>query len=161
MKIKTSKHVCGFCKTNTHHYCPGRIRQKDGEELVACPCDCEYANTVRCLVCGNTRSDECDPERWVCHDAASCIREVDRKREKAKEQLFPQGHKSEIRANKPACRCECGELTGGGKFRPGHDGKFVSQIIKKVKAGEMTPAEAKDRVGLVSAGLLGKLVGKV
>lgn len=32
------------------------------------------------------------------------------------------------------CLCECGEKTLGGKFRPGHDAKLKSVLIKGAKS---------------------------
>lgn len=35
----------------------------------------------------------------------------------------------------PKCICGCGEATKGGQFRPGHDAKYKSQLIKEAMAG--------------------------
>ena len=34
-------------------------------------------------------------------------------------------------AKKPDCQCLCGEQTGGGKFRPGHDARHKGALIRK------------------------------
>ncbi len=34
----------------------------------------------------------------------------------------------------PLCECGCGEHTGGGRFRPGHDAKLKSRLIKIARA---------------------------
>ena len=36
---------------------------------------------------------------------------------------------------KPMCECECGETTGGGRFRPGHDAKLKSRLIHEALDG--------------------------
>jgi len=41
-------------------------------------------------------------------------------------------------ANKPDCKCGCGEQTGGGQFRPGHDAKHKSALIKRAQDGDQT-----------------------
>lgn len=35
----------------------------------------------------------------------------------------------------PQCECGCGEITNGGRFRPGHDAKLKSRLIKEALAG--------------------------
>lgn len=46
------------------------------------------------------------------------------------------------------CRCGCGETTGGGTFRPGHDARFKGQLLKRIDAGgedgEAALAELKE-----------------
>jgi hypothetical protein len=53
--------------------------------------------------------------------------------------------KAELRALKPAgkskaepraCACGCGEMTNGGLFRPGHDAKLRSRLLKAIDAGD-------------------------
>jgi hypothetical protein len=51
-----------------------------------------------------------------------------------REQRAPRG------AQKP-CGCGCGEQCGG-RYRPGHDARFVSQLTAKVKSGDLTAADA-------------------
>ena len=40
------------------------------------------------------------------------------------------------------CGCGCGEPSGGGTFRPGHDSKLLSRLIKAVRSGEQTLEDA-------------------
>lgn len=38
------------------------------------------------------------------------------------------------------CKCGCGEKTGGGNFRPGHDARLVSLVVKgERKVSELKP----------------------
>lgn len=39
------------------------------------------------------------------------------------------------------CGCGCGE-SSGGLFRPGHDSKLISRLVKSVKAGSVTVEQA-------------------
>ena len=42
------------------------------------------------------------------------------------------------KAKKPAqeCRCGCGEMTGGGNYRPGHDARHAGQVVLSAMDGE-------------------------
>ena len=45
-------------------------------------------------------------------------------------------HTQEITMPSPrfekSCACGCGEMTSGGKFRPGHDSKLLSAILQHI-----------------------------
>jgi len=45
-------------------------------------------------------------------------------------------------ADQPQCICGCGETTKGGEFRPGHDAKYKSHLVKEALAGGNPEAEA-------------------
>jgi hypothetical protein len=34
------------------------------------------------------------------------------------------------------CECECGGMTKGGRFQPGHDAKLASQLLAEARAAE-------------------------
>lgn len=51
---------------------------------------------------------------------------------KPKADLAPKAPKAE--KPKPPCECGCGQLTGGGRFIPGHDAKLKSALIKAARA---------------------------
>lgn len=36
----------------------------------------------------------------------------------------------------PVCECGCGERTGGGRFRPGHDAKLKSALLARSRDGD-------------------------
>jgi hypothetical protein len=56
------------------------------------------------------------------------------------------------------CRCGCGKAVGRtSTFAQGHDAKFVSKLIEKITAGELTEAAAIKETGEVSEALCGKL----
>ena len=42
------------------------------------------------------------------------------------------------KAKKPAqeCRCGCGEMTGGGNYRPGHDARHAGRVVLSAMDGE-------------------------
>jgi hypothetical protein len=43
---------------------------------------------------------------------------------------------TKAKAEPKACGCNCGELTRGGDFAPGHDARFRGQILKAIDAGD-------------------------
>lgn len=158
MTIKVGKYVCGFCLTNTHQYCPGVVKGKE-DTLVACPCECE--KTLRCKVCGNEQADEVDPDRWVCTDFNACMHELDIKRQRAKEMLYPKGFERTPRKEGKNCNCGCGESTSGGMFKPGHADKLVAMLAKEIKAGNKELEEVINFLADLSDGLLKKLEARI
>jgi hypothetical protein len=44
------------------------------------------------------------------------------------------------------CACGCGELTGGGTFRPGHDARFKGNMLRLIREGGEAGEEALDRL---------------
>ena len=52
------------------------------------------------------------------------------KEKKAPRERAPKKVKTPIE-----CRCGCGEMTGGGNYRPGHDARHAGQIVKRVLGG--------------------------
>src|ERR1700742_5217582 len=47
----------------------------------------------------------------------------------------------------PQCECGCGETTNGGRFRPGHDAKLKSQLIKEALGGSKRAATKLEALG--------------
>lgn len=142
---KQSKHLCGFCSTGHHDLCPGGILNGNLTEVVLCGCD-EHPIHPRCLDCNNREADEVNRETWTCIDVEACSAkalyggrapEVRHEAEKkaAKAPAKPKGGK---------CLC-CGETTGGGLFRPGHDARYLSAAVKAIQAGERILGNELDR----------------
>ena len=80
--------------------------------------------------------------RCGCRETATCggpsVRPVVPVVQEKARQARPRPH--------PACRC-CGEPTKGGKFLPGHDSKYLSQLLADSDleraaelAGQVSPA---------------------
>lgn len=155
--MKTSKHPCGFCSTDSHQYCRSVIVNGDGATLVKCPCGCDQSQQLRCVVCENKQQDEIDPERYACIDATACMGEYNRRRARAESLLFPNGIEIKEKPRGNECNCNCGESTGGGLFKPGHADKLVANVAKEVKAGAMTEDDAREMLLQISEGLLKKL----
>jgi len=180
---KYLQNVCGYCATGSHDNCKRAIRAGDGH-IMLCPCT-EHATLagaeVKCTECYNTDIDELDEKLWLCIDRTDCesrIRErlgkdpsyalihqayanasVRLERE-AKER--PARSKSPSRPSSGKCAC-CGETTGGGLFRPGHDARLVSQTAADVAAGKLSPVDAVAKFeGLgTSPALIAKLTRKL
>lgn len=162
MPIKISQHICGFCQTDHHDNCPSVIQNGDPEHLVKCPCECPASQRLRCLVCNNREEGEIRPDTYTCFDAASCIAEQRRKRQAALDRLYPNGQTTFYRATSTkTCKCDCGEKTSGGNFRPGHADKMVASVAKEVKAGGMTEDDAKEMLLHISEGLIKKLEARL
>ena len=48
------------------------------------------------------------------------------------------------------CGCGCGDMTKGGKFRPGHDAKLLSAVLAETRAAlaELPPAPIEEPVAV-------------
>jgi hypothetical protein len=158
--MKMGKYHCGFCSTDTHQYCPGVIDQQD-HGLYKCPCQCAWSTTHRCKVCDNRNIDEVDPQTWRCVDPQPCMQEVDRKRQAAKERLYPHGEPTTPTKKGKQCNCGCNESTSGGMFKPGHADKLVAGYAKDIKAKRMTRTEVEKHLYEISPGLLKKLENRL
>lgn len=146
-ETKVGQHVCGFCSTGTHQFCPIGVVNGDGVTVYRCPCSCNEGQ-ARCLNCRNLGAeDEVDPTTWLCIDLDDCSARREEKRRKAlgnlgeflearKDPGAPEGREKAPRAPRRAasgsCLC-CGEATGGGRFRPGHDSRYLSMVVGSVK----------------------------
>lgn len=160
---------CGYCTTgNTHHLCPGGVRNGNGS-IVRCGCGCEQSKLPRCTDCGNREPEEIS-ERWFCIDRDSCL--IDQNKRAAKDRVLqgiraaqaprmnredPTGTEAHTRpasvsrtprSKSGQCKC-CGEATKGGKFLPGHDSKWLNVLVAQAEtdlngaraaAGEISPA---------------------
>lgn len=151
---KQSTRPCGFCSTGGRHdLCPGGILNGNGTEVYLCGCG-EHELVVRCLDCNNKTPGEVSRETWTCVDAEACQQKRDKRRREADEALFggrTPAKVSEARERAPKapakpktgkCLC-CGETTGGGLFRPGHDAKYLTRFVERVKS-DPNPAGALD-----------------
>ena len=153
---KQSTRPCGFCSTgNRHDLCPGGILNGNQTEVYLCGCQ-EHDLVVRCLNCGNKTPGEVSRETWSCIDVEACTSTTARRRREADEALFggrtpaklSEAREKPTRAPaKPktgSCLC-CGETTGGGLFRPGHDSKYLTRAVAAIKAGEILLNNELDR----------------
>lgn len=57
------------------------------------------------------------------------------------------------RANRPGreCECGCGETTGGGRFRPGHDARLKSQLLGESAKGSQPATDRLVALGWYTA----------
>lgn len=123
----------------------------EGSDEMPCACGCEYSRGAACKEClrkGMNLDDhgQCVNRRDCANAilAASAASRAERARRAAVEP--PKRHGGSSTAQKRPCTCGCGETTGGGLYRPGHDARHVSNLVKQVKAGELTLAEATKAV---------------
>lgn len=144
---KESTRLCGFCSFgNRHDLCPGGILNGNRTEVYLCGCT-EHDLVVRCLECNNRTPGAVSRETWTCTDAEACHQVRDRHRREIDERLFggrtpaklsearEQAPKAPAKPKTNKCLC-CGETTGGGLFRPGHDSKYLTRAVQAVKGGE-------------------------
>lgn len=153
---------CGYCAFgNNHHSCPGGVRNGNGS-IVQCTCrETGRCGQLRCTDCNN-REEGTVGSDWRCLDKEDCraaqertaqtnpvvqrVRAIQAEYRKAPLRhsatldgaegpgSAPRSRKTPSQPGKP-CLCECGETTGGGRFRPGHDSKYLNRLVE---AGDQT-----------------------
>ncbi len=174
---KQSAHPCGFCSTGARHdLCPGGVLNGNLTEVYLCGCT-EHELRVRCLDCNNRNADEVSRETWTCIDAEACTAKREKRRREADEALYggraPEARreakerapKAPAKPKTGSCLC-CGETTGGGLFRPGHDAKYLSRFVDRIKedpnpAGALSAALAAWEAQGISEALRAKLQKRV
>jgi hypothetical protein len=156
---------CGFCEFGgNHHQCPGGVRNGNGS-IYQCGCrETDRCGSIRCTDCNNRDAGTIGSD-WRCIDRNDCEAEQQRRalmnptyqrvlavREahgKPSEYRDPTStpppaarpRKAPSEAGKP-CTCGCGETTGGGRFKPGHDSKYLNTLV--AQAGEAARGLAYD-----------------
>lgn len=155
--------TCGFCKTENHEFCPRAVRGH-GPKMAAkiWPCDCQGCKggeNLRCLECKNEAPGDVDPKLWSCFDQDACQARITT-RMRANPALAMMEDIVMARATKteakpaaakraPAqpktrdCACDCGGETKGGMFLPGHDARFVKELVASVVDKERTLTQAR------------------
>ncbi len=129
--------------------------QCEGTRLDPCGCGCEFARRHQCKECGRKKpSGELD-DKGQCVDRRDCANAIlaahaASRAERAKRASSAPPARTNVRAGvggpAPACKCDCGETTGGGNYRPGHDARHVSKLTAAVKSGELTLEAALPRL---------------
>ena len=168
--LKQSTHPCGFCSTGGRHdLCPGGVLNGNQVEVVLCGCT-QHEIVRRCLECGLRSNAGVAESTWTCLDPEEC----EGRRAKARAAyattdvarvLTNQPEKPTRAPAKPKtgkCLC-CGETTGGGLFRPGHDSKYLTSAVTLIRDGQISLDDTLTkwhREGL-SVALQGKLQKRV
>lgn len=154
--------ACGYCSFGgNHHQCPGGVRNGNGS-IHRCSCrQTERCGAIRCTDCNNREAETIGSD-WKCLNRDDClaaqertaqanpvvmrIRAIQAEYRKAPRSASydqdgtstpigaPRVSRRAREAGKP-CLCECGEITGGGTFRPGHDSKYLNRLVE---AGDQT-----------------------
>ncbi|QDH48217.1 hypothetical protein SEA_MAMAPEARL_29 [Arthrobacter phage MamaPearl] len=173
---RQGQHSCGHCMVGHHDCCPGGVRNGNGQ-IILCGCkqeDCR-AGQPRCTECHNTEANEIGPN-WKCLDRLDCEAEQERRlaanptiqwirSETQKKAVVAsedagavEGPPARARVSrtprKPAeptpCTCGCEGLTKGGKFLPGHDSKYLNQLVEAAERGGRHADEAAIRADAIS-----------
>lgn len=133
----------------------------EGNEQMPCACGCDYSRGHACKECLRKGMDL--DEGGQCRDRRDCANAIlmaaaARKADRVQKAAEAPPKRSGGRASGAPrdCHCGCGEQTGGGMYRPGHDARHVSQLTARVKAGELT-VEAAEREVAHSDKLIAKL----
>lgn len=123
----------------------------EGTHEDPCSCGCPYSKWQACRECG--RKGTPLDEHGACVDKTDCANAIyarvtaEREAREARAAAAPpKRSKSLSAAGKGDCKCGCGEKTGGGLYRPGHDARHVSQLVAKVKAGDLALHDAVEEV---------------
>ncbi|QHB47201.1 hypothetical protein SEA_APPLECIDER_32 [Arthrobacter phage AppleCider] len=174
---RQGQHACGHCMVGHHDCCPGGVRNGNGQ-IILCGCkeDGCRAGQPRCTECHNTEANEIGPN-WKCLDRQDCEAEQERRlaanptiqwirSETQKKAILqpsedagaPEGPPARARVSrtprKPAeptpCTCGCEGTTKGGKFLPGHDSKYLNQLVEAAERGGRHADEAAIRADAIS-----------
>lgn len=128
----------------------------EAEEPGQCKCGCVYSRYQACREC--RRKGQPLDGHGQCVDRKDCAQTIlnafKAAREARTERMSKQPVKS-VAAGKRPCKCGCGEKTGGGLFRPGHDARHVSNLVDQTVRGALDP-----RKGAESLAFSDKLVAK-
>lgn len=110
----------------------------EAEHPGECACGCEYSRYQKCRECG--RKGTTLDDHGQCVDRRDCSNTIladSAARRRAREERAAAapasrsgGHSA---AGKRPCTCGCGETTGGGLYRPGHDARHVSRLTAAVR----------------------------
>lgn len=154
--VPTADWICTSCKLarmlesgvivdmdHGHQSCEG--------EGGSCRCGCEYSLGIRCKECGRkgTALDihgQCADRRDCANAIAAAYAVKTAERRKRAAVAPPKKTGGRAQGSPRDCKCGCGEKTGGGLYRPGHDARHVSNLVAHVKAGELDVEAARDAV---------------
>lgn len=162
--------LCGYCKTETHQYCPRATRgMGPNPKIWLCPCDapeCGGGSRLRCLECKTEKPGRVDPTRWVCYDGVECNARVETRlaANPAVQLMRDMKETAMARANAirpatktaPAKRAAAapksgvclvtGKPTSGGLFAPGMDARYISQLVTSVVEKEISVVDARKQL---------------
>lgn len=144
--------TCGHCNVGHHSSCPGGVRNGNGSiHLCGCTKEGCLAGQKRCTECHNRVPAEIGDD-WHCLNKNDCDAEVQRRLNSNPSYLrmralfpvpsvllvdteategtpTPREPRRSTRGTGAPCLCGCEETTGGGKFRPGHDSKYLAKLV--------------------------------
>lgn len=170
---------CGWCIDGNHDLCATTIEIRPGQTW-SCPCDCA-TNKTRCIDCGRrgvevTHTSKCIDQtgcadyrarRYTADPAMQQIAKT--RREMSVSRMLSRKCPQEASEGTsetlgvPArglCPC-CGSKTRGGRFLPGHDAKWVGQVVARVEANPGARDELLAQVESVSVALLAKVARRL
>lgn len=131
----------------------------------SCTCGCNYSRGGRCSNCGRNQPfdalQSADGDRVECVDRAACAKAMlDRpapvvtangskkptsaRKEGTKTPSTPRPVRPKAEARQ--CLDGCGETTGGGTYKPGHDSRHVKALVAAVRAGGLTQGAALEQL---------------
>ena len=164
-KVTKGHAFCGFCSTGNHDTCKGGIRNGDGS-VIMCGCDCADSKPEYCHHCKTTDKENLG-RPWLCDDRDACDARLKADLEKNEfyqitNKYFSEESRLKYAASKSkvggngACKC-CDQPTKGGKFLPGHDSRWLNQLIGEIGSGIVSRADQVKMVVEFSPALAAKL----
>lgn len=157
-QVVTDANVCNACKLALllgTGVLSGAVdaghSQCEGSDEMPCACGCDYSRGAACKECQRKGMNldhhgQC-VDRRDCSNAILAAFAAKRAERAARAAAAPEKRRSGgSTAQKRPCTCGCGETTGGGLYRPGHDARHVSQLVRRVKAGESSLDDARREV---------------
>lgn len=142
-----------------HDRCPGGVRNGNGKIVVCACTSGPLCGQPRCTDCGNRTVSEVGPgwqciDRSDCeaeierkarnNPTVMRIRAIMADYSRKPAEALPsdsdtpevyQAHQTSRSRSRVArqpgkpCLCGCEQITGGGKFRPGHDSRYLTQLV--------------------------------
>ncbi|QOC55747.1 hypothetical protein SEA_ARCHIMEDES_47 [Gordonia phage Archimedes] len=72
---------------------------------------------------------------WISAEGRKAVGIASEWERKPKETKPKTERKAAPRKQPQECRCGCGEMTGGGNYRPGHDARHAGQVVLSAMEG--------------------------
>lgn len=177
--------LCGFCLDGNHQKCAIGVKHQGPHTkypngiVWACKCESGVCRLGRrkCAHCGNTTTEQVNPETWECFDVEGChasvterrendpllaqLREIEESAKMAKVQENKEKAEKKAASKEPTYCLVTGEPTKGGLFKPGMDARYVSDRVTEVINGNFSKkAEDAQRSKMKKDGVSERLVAK-
>ena len=130
----TRKVRCGWCLDDNHENCRINVDMPSAPHRnYICPCQCNDGTRTRCNDCGRrgveTSHGRClDVEECRIYRQSRTIPTTKSQQVKADRAAREQSKTEKATKGEAKCAC-CSQPTKGGRFLPGHDSRFVANLV--------------------------------